>query len=73
MIRFNRFSAITIPSAIGTEPPDSDVPLPRATNGTPAAWQALTASTTSSTDSATTTASGSSLKAVRPSEQNTAS
>jgi hypothetical protein len=35
--RFSRFSAITTPPAKGSDPPDNDVPLPRATNGTPCA------------------------------------
>ena len=32
-----RLSAITMPSASGTDPPDRLVPDPRATKGTPAA------------------------------------
>jgi hypothetical protein len=47
-MRFRRFSAITTPSLIGSEPPLRLVPLPRATNGTPKRWQAFTAAMTSS-------------------------
>ena len=35
--RLSRLSAMTIPSRIGSDPPDSEVPLPRATNGVPVA------------------------------------
>ncbi len=34
-----RASEITTPSACGTAPPESPVPAPRATNGTPCSWQ----------------------------------
>ena len=37
--RFSRFSAITMPPPTGSEPPESEVPLPRATNGTLSRWQ----------------------------------
>ena len=57
-----------MPSSIGTAPPDRLVPLPRAMNGTPAAWQARTASTTSWRDSAITTARGRARNEVRPSD-----
>ena len=33
-----RVSAISTPSSTGSAPPDSPVPEPRATHGTPARW-----------------------------------
>jgi hypothetical protein len=34
-MRFSRLRAMTMPSAIGTDPPERLVPDPRATKGTP--------------------------------------
>ena len=57
-MRFIRLSAITMPPAIGTDPPDKLVPLPRATKGTRFSWHQRTAATTSARVSGITTASG---------------
>ena len=46
-IRRRRVSAISTPSSTGSAPPDRPEPEPRATKGTPAAWQARTTSRTS--------------------------
>jgi hypothetical protein len=67
MIRFKRFSVMTIPSATGSDPPERLVPLPRATKGTCISWQILTSAMTSSCVSGTATASGVARNAVRPS------
>jgi hypothetical protein len=53
-----RVSEITIPSATGVAPPDRPDPAPRATQGTPARWQARTTAWTSSVDPGSTTADG---------------
>ena len=41
-----RARPITIPSAIGTAPPESPVPAPRATNGIRRSWHTRTAACT---------------------------
>ena len=45
-------------SAVGSAPPASEVPAPRGTTGTRAAWQTLSAAATSAVDRGSTTASG---------------
>ena len=57
-IRFIRARPMTMPSAIGIAPPESPVPAPRATNGTPWAAHTRTAATTSAVERGSTTASG---------------
>ena len=57
-----------MPSSIGTAPPERLVPLPRAMNGTRAAWHARTVATTSVADSASTTARGRARNEVSPSD-----
>ena len=47
-----------MPPAIGVDPPERLVPLPRATNGSFSAWQNRTTAMTSSAVSGTTTAIG---------------
>jgi hypothetical protein len=58
---------MTMPSSIGTAPPERLVPLPRAMNGV-GRVAARTASTTSWRDSAMTTARGGDRNEVRPSD-----
>ncbi len=53
-----RDSAISTPSSTGSAPPESPEPAPRATNGTPARWQARTTAWTSRVESGNTTAPG---------------
>ena len=62
---------MTMPSSIGTAPPDRLVPLPRAMKGTRASWHRRTVSMTSSADSARTTARGRARNVVRPSRSRT--
>ena len=71
-MRFSRLSAMTMPSTCGTAPPDRLVPLPRATNGTPASAQRRTTAMTSSAVSGRTTARGRARNAVRPSDSKAA-
>ena len=66
--RFRRVSAISTPSSAGSAPPDRPEPAPRATNGTPASWQARTMACTSSADPGSTTAPGVALKCMSPSD-----
>ena len=57
-MRFIRISPTTTASAIGSAPPDSDVPAPRGTTRTPSAWQNRMTAATCSVVSGSTTASG---------------
>ena len=71
-MRVSRLSAMTMPSTCGTAPPDRLVPLPRATNGTPASAQSRTMAMTSSPVSGSTTARGRARNVVSPSDSNAA-
>ena len=62
-----RASTISTPSDTGRAPPDSPVPDPRATNGTPASGQALTDPWAWSAVSGSTTTLGMTRKLARPS------
>ena len=53
-----RLSEISTPSSTGGAPPDRPEPAPRATQGTPARWQARTTACTSSVQPGSTTARG---------------
>ncbi len=55
------------PSWCGSAPPDSPVPLPRATNGTPARAQAATTRATSAAEPGSTTSAGTQRCEVSPS------
>jgi hypothetical protein len=55
------------PSWCGSAPPDSPVPLPRATNGTPASAHALTTAATSPAVAGSTTSAGTLRCEVSPS------
>ena len=55
------------PSWCGSAPPDSPVPLPRATNGTPACAHAATIAATSAAEPGSTTSAGTQRCAVSPS------
>jgi hypothetical protein len=66
-IRFSLLSAITIPPATGSEPPERLVPLPRATNGSRSSLQKRTNAMTSSAVWGIATAAGRLWKAVNPS------
>ena len=57
-IRFMRSKASRMPSATGTAAPESPVPLPRATTGTPCSLATLSTSDTSSVEPGRTTARG---------------
>ncbi len=57
-IRFMRSKASRMPSATGTAAPDSPVPLPRATTGTPCSLASFSTSDTSSVEPGMTRASG---------------
>jgi len=48
----------TTASAVGIEPPASEVPAPRGTTGTPSAAQTRSTAATSSVERGSTTASG---------------
>jgi hypothetical protein len=48
----------TMLSAVGSEPPASDVPAPRGTTGKPSAWQNFSTAATSSVVAGSTTARG---------------
>ena len=67
-MRRSRVSAIRIPSATGSAPPDSPDPAPRATQGTPARWQAATTRRTSSPLPGRTTALGTTAYWSSPSD-----
>ena len=58
---------ISTPSERGSAPPDSPVPLPRATNGTPAAAHARTTEATSADVAGSTASAGTQRCEVRPS------
>jgi hypothetical protein len=66
-MRVIREHSITTAPSSATAPPDSPVPAPRGTKGTPLARQARTARCTSSRLCAKTTALGSAECAVSPS------
>ena len=68
-----RCKPTTTPSATGSAPPESPVPAPRATNGTPASWQARTTAATSSVVAGSATAEGETRTPVRPSHAYVAS
>ena len=57
-MRFIRETTISTPSEIGSAPPESPEPAPRATHGTPASAHALTTAWTSSADAGSTAAAG---------------
>jgi hypothetical protein len=67
-MRRSRDSAITTPSSTGRAPPERPEPEPRATHGTPAAWQAATIAITSDALAGSTTARGIAAYCVRPSD-----
>ena len=56
--RFILVSAMRMPSASGSAPPESPEPAPRATNGTPASKHARTTRATSAAEAGSTTAPG---------------
>ena len=58
---------ISTPSSRGSAPPDSPVPLPRATNGTPAAAHVATTEATSEAAPGSTASAGTDRCEVRPS------
>ena len=58
---------ISTPSWCGSAPPDSPVPLPRATNGTPARAHSVTTAATSSAVAGSTTSAGTLRCEVSPS------
>ena len=62
-----RDMTISTPSSRGSAPPDSPVPLPRATNGTPAAAHAATTEATSAAVPGSTTRAGTDRCEVSPS------
>ena len=62
-----RESATTIEPSLGRAPPESPVPAPRGTIGTPASRAARTTATTSSVEPGSTTRSGRVRPCVRPS------
>ncbi len=61
-------SEMTTPPSIGSDPPDSPVPDPRATHGTSARWQAATTAATSSPESGRTAAAGTTAYCSSPSD-----
>ena len=63
-----RESAIRTPSSTGSAPPESPDPAPRATQGTPASWQARTTRCTSSAVPGSTTARGVTAYCSSPSD-----
>jgi hypothetical protein len=66
--RFMRETTISTPSSIGSAPPDSPEPAPRATHGTPARAQACTTACTSSAVPGRTAAAGTTRYWSRPSD-----
>jgi hypothetical protein len=54
----NLASESVTPTALGIAPPESPVPAPRATTGTPSAWQVLSTAATCASVSGSATASG---------------
>src|SRR6185369_1254188 len=67
MIRLNFASDSSTPLLCGSAPPERLVPAPRATTGTPAAWQRLSTSTSCASFSGSATAAGNSRYIVSPS------
>ena len=67
MIRRIREVTISTPSVRGSAPPDSPVPEPRATNGTPARAHSLTTAATCSAVSGSTASAGAARCEVSPS------
>ena len=57
-MRLNLASDSVTPSACGIAPPDRPVPAPRATTGTPSAWQVLSTAATCASVSGSATTSG---------------
>ncbi len=66
-MRFRREHSITTPFSSAIAPPESPVPAPRGTKGTPCARQARTTRATSVLSLGSTTAEGSAPWTVRPS------
>ncbi len=66
-IRLNFAIDNVTPRRCGSAPPDRPVPAPRATTGTPFAWQIRRTAATCSSESGSTTSSGVARYAVRPS------
>ena len=66
-IRFMRSKASRMPSAAGTAAPESPVPLPRATTGTPCSPASCNTEDTSLVEPGMTTASGTTGTVVRAS------
>ena len=58
---------ISTPSRCGSAPPDRPVPLPRATNGTPAPAHSATTAATSAAEPGSTTSAGTHRCEVSPS------
>ncbi len=58
---------MSTPVSLGSAPPERPVPLPRATNGTPACAQQLTTAATSAAELGSTTSAGTARCEVRPS------
>ena len=69
MAMMRRILEVTIstPSVRGSAPPDRPVPLPRATNGTPARAHSATTTATSAAEPGSTTSAGTHLCEVSPS------
>ncbi len=57
-MRLSRASEMTTPPTTGSAPPESPVPAPRATNGTPWSWQSFTTAWTSGAEPGIATSSG---------------
>ena len=68
-----RASEMTTPPAIGVAPPESPVPAPRATNGTPSRWHARTTACTCAVEDGSATSSGTARWPVSPSHSYTRS
>ena len=67
-MRPQRESTTSTPSSSGRPPPDRPLPEPRATHGTPAAWQARTTAATSSPVPGSTAARGTVAYCSSPSD-----
>src|SRR5947209_8042317 len=67
-MRRRRLRTIRTPSCTGRAPPERPLPEPRATHGTPAAWQARTTAATSSAVPGSTAARGTAAYWSRPSD-----
>ncbi len=61
----------TTPSAVGSAPPESPVPAPRGTTGTPSPWSTRTTPASSSVVAGSTTALGATRYWVSPSDSYT--